>query len=57
MLVADRNRGVGRWNTTSKTHAVGRRARSAVDGGHVSFVVAFAGGASEFVEPFDLFGA
>ena len=32
-------------------------ARSAVDGGHVVFVVAFAGGRSEVVEPFDLFGA
>ena len=30
---------------------------SAVDGGHVPFVVAFAGGGSEVVEPFDLFGA
>jgi hypothetical protein len=29
---------------------------SAVDGGHVSFVVAFAGGGSEVVEAFDLFG-
>src|SRR5258705_3730645 len=30
---------------------------SAVDGGHVPFVVAFANGRSEVVEPFDLFGA
>ena len=32
-------------------------AGSVVDGGHVVFVVAFAGGRSEVVEPFDLFGA
>jgi len=30
---------------------------SAVDGGHVSFVMAFAGGWREVVEPFDLIGA
>ena len=30
---------------------------SAVDGGHVSFVVAFAGGWREVVEPFDVIGA
>ncbi len=32
-------------------------AGSVVDGGHVVFVVAFAGGRGEVVEPFDLFGA
>src|SRR5215218_9926079 len=30
---------------------------SAVDGGHVRFVVAFTGGRSEVVQPFDLLGA
>jgi hypothetical protein len=30
---------------------------SAVDGGHVPFVVAFANGRGEVVEPCDLFGA
>ena len=30
---------------------------SAVDSGHVALVVAFPGGGSEVVEPFDLFGA
>ena len=30
---------------------------SAVNGGHVPFVVAFAGGKGEVIEPFDLFGA
>jgi hypothetical protein len=31
--------------------------RSTVDGGHVSFVVAFARGWREVVEPFDVIGA
>jgi hypothetical protein len=43
----------------SRTARVGNRLglRSAVDDGHVPFVVTFAGGRGEVVEPFDLFGA
>ena len=41
----------------AELHSLSPLAWLAVDGGHVPSVVAFAGGGSEVVEPFNLFGA
>src|SRR4051812_19941685 len=52
----DAGRGTRQPNSVRTTAGVIYMAWSAVNGGHVRFVVAFAGGRSEVVQPFDLLG-